>query len=354
MNGRPRRCGAHAECVLVGPEPSGGNDNDAIVSGMKLWVLALDGVFDAGLALVLDTFDTANALASHEDDRVAIRTVGVRRRVRTHHGLAVPVEPWPRTRGRGASRPDVLVVPALGAKTPDALHRALGRPDVLEARARLAELSDDGAQVAAACTATFVLADAGLLAHKRATTTWWLAPFLRQRHADIDVDERSTLVDARGVVTAGAALAHVDLALWLVQRHRPALARLVAHHLLDDGRRSQGSHVLPDRLAHGDDVVEHFERFARAHLRDFAVADAARAVGASERTLERRVRAALGRSPVSFVQDLRVAHAVRRLSTSDDSVDEVASEVGYSDGVTLRALLKKKTGRGVRELRGSL
>jgi transcriptional regulator GlxA family with amidase domain len=60
----------------------------------------------------------------------------------------------------------------------------------------------------------------------------------------------------------------------------------------------------------------------------------------------------LGKSPVAYVQDLRVERAVHLLRTSDASVDEIAAEVGYSDAVTLRTLLRKKTGRGVRDLRG--
>lgn len=74
-------------------------------------------------------------------------------------------------------------------------------------------------------------------------------------------------------------------------------------------------------------------------------------MGASERTLERRVRHVLGESPLAFVQDLRVADAVHQLETTDRGVDEIATRVGYRSGTTLRMLLRKRTGRGVRELR---
>ena len=61
----------------------------------------------------------------------------------------------------------------------------------------------------------------------------------------------------------------------------------------------------------------------------------------------------LGRSPVSFVQDLRVEEAVHRLQTTKDSIDDIASAVGYQDAASLRTLLRRKTGRGIRELRAS-
>jgi transcriptional regulator GlxA family with amidase domain len=159
------------------------------------------------------------------------------------------------------------------------------------------------------------------------------------------------LVESRGVVTAGAALAHIDLALWLVRRQSPALARSAAHFLAFDGRASQAAYVLQDQLAHSDPLVEKFESWARRNLSDFSLDAAARSVGASERTLERRLRAVLGKSPLSFVQDLRVEQAVHRLHTTSQSIDEIADAVGYRDGVTLRTLLRKKTGRGIRELR---
>jgi transcriptional regulator GlxA family with amidase domain len=63
------------------------------------------------------------------------------------------------------------------------------------------------------------------------------------------------------------------------------------------------------------------------------------------------VRAVLGRSPLSYVRDMRVEFAVHRLRTTRDSIDEIAAEVGYQDGVTLRTLLRQRTGRGLRELR---
>jgi transcriptional regulator GlxA family with amidase domain len=312
---------------------------------MRIHVLAFDRLFDAGLALVLDTFDTANALATAPEQRVEVSVIGVRRRVQTHLGFVVPVVAAPR------ARPDVVLVPALGAKTPEGLEEALARPDLRDGFALLRELAAAGTTVSAACTGTFVLGDAGLLDGRRATTTWWLAPCFRGRFPAVTLDDAQMLVESPGLVTAGSALAHVDLALLIVRRRSPKLARLVANHLLYDTRPSQTPYVMPDHLAHADPVVERFEQWARRHLVGFTMEAAAKAVRASERTLERRVRAVLGKTPLAFVQDLRVARAVHQLATTDDSLDEVAALVGYSDAVTLATLLRRKTGRGVRELR---
>lgn len=312
---------------------------------MLICVLVLDGVFDTGLSAVLDTLQAANELGPRGDSQLRVTVTGVRRRAKTQQGWRVPLAALPRT------RPDVVIVPALGAKSKAALEPALLRRDIAEVGAALRAWSRAGTLVAAACTGTFVVANAGLLDGRRATTTWWLAPYFRERFPQVSLEDSHMIVDARSVVTAGAALAHFDLALWLVRRKSPALARTVAHFLAFDGRPSQAAYVLQDQLAHSDALVERFEGWARRHLAEFSLDAAARSIGTSERTLERRLQAVLGKSPLSFVQDLRVEQAVHRLQTTAQTIDEIADAVGYRDGVTLRTLLRKKTGRGIRELR---
>jgi transcriptional regulator GlxA family with amidase domain len=315
---------------------------------MRVSVLVLDGVFDSGLSVVLDTLETANELAQSEKKPrpYAVTPCGLRQAVTTHHGLRVPL-----ARASPTQRPDVVVVPALGAKTVETISVALDRSDIADACALLRSWGKSGARIAGACTATFVLASSGILDGGRATTTWWLSPLFRERFPAVTLDEARMIVESSRVVTAGAALAHVDLALWLVRERSPSLAQATARYLVFDGRPSQAPYVMPDHLAHADPVVEHFEQWARRHLADFTLAAAARSVGASERTLERRLRAVLGKTPLSYVQDLRVEVAVHRLRTTKESIEEIASAVGYGDGVTLRTLLRKKTGRGIRELR---
>lgn len=313
---------------------------------MRIAVLVLDGVFDTGLAVALDTFALANMLAGGRPP-FAVTRVGVRRRVKTGHGMSVALDRTP-TRA-----PDLVVVPALGAKSPAALDAALAQADVADAGALLRRWSAAGTRVTAACTATFLLASSGLLDGKRATTTWWLASAFRERFPAVVLDEAKMLVDAGGIVTAGAALAHLDLALWVVRTHSPSLARTTAHHLTVDRQAPQAAYAMPEYIAHADPLVERFEAWARRHLDGFTIGAAARALGASERTLERRVHRVVGKSPLSFVQDLRIERATLQLETTDRSVEDIAAEVGYRDGVTLRNLLRARTGRGVRDLRAS-
>ena len=317
---------------------------------MRIHILVLDGVFDLGLSALTDTLGTAKQLAgslAQPPTAIDVTLVGVRRRVRTAHGLTVPVVPV-----HGVRKPDIVLVPALGANMPDTLAARLARPDVADAVVALRRWSTATVVVGAACTGTFLLAESALLDGQRATTSWWLAPMFRQRYPRVSLDDSRMLVSSAGFTTAGAALAHIDLALGIVRSSSPALAAQTARYLLVEPRGSQAEFVIPDHLAHADPVVERFEGWARQRLaHGFSLAEAAVAVGASERTLARRLQGVLGKSPLSYFQDLRVERAVHLLRTSTESVDQIAARIGYSDGVTLRALLRRKLGRGVRELR---
>ena len=317
---------------------------------MKLCVLALDGVFDTGLATVLDAFQTANELAEMSrlaSPRFDVTIVGMRKAVKTSQGLTVPL-------AAAALRivPDCVVVPAIGFKMPGPLQAALARPDVRDAGNALRSWAERGATTAAACIGTFVLAESGLLDHQDSTTTWWLAPLFRQRYPKVRVDETRMIVKSGKFVTAGAALSHMDLALWLIRQKSPRLAALTAKYLVVDSRPLQSAYVLTDHLAHSDPLVERFERWARSRLtHGFSLEAAAAAAGSSKRTLARRMQAVLGKSPLSYFQDLRVERAVHLLKTTAESVEEIAAGVGYADGVTLRTLLRRHLNQGIKEIR---
>ncbi|SCX55286.1 GlxA family transcriptional regulator [Nitrosospira sp. Nsp1] len=317
---------------------------------MRIYILALDEVFDTGLSTLLDTFSIANDLAESAGTpsiHFEVTIVGVRRRVHTSQGLLVPV-----VLATQLARPDIVLIPALGAKMPATLQLALERRDVGDIEELLREWSDGGTLVSAACTGTFVLANTSLLDGQSATTSWWLAPLFRERYPLVILEESRMIVDSSSFVTAGAALAHIDLALWLVRRSSPALASLTARFLVIDPRPSQAVFMIPDHLMHTDPLIERFEQWARNRLtHGFSLSAAANAAGTSERTLARRLKTVLGKTPLSYFQDLRVERAVHLLQTSNDSIDLIAAQVGYENGVTLRTLLRRRIGRSVSELR---
>jgi transcriptional regulator GlxA family with amidase domain len=320
---------------------------------MRISILALDGLFDTGLTVTLDALAMANRFSVRlmgGTPQFEVSLVGVRRKVTSGLGLAIPVKAI-----TPELRPDWVVVPALAAGTPPELVPALGRRDVRDAGRQLRQWHEQGAHIAASCIGSFILAEAGLLDGQEATTTWWLAPLFRERYPKVRLDESRMLVASGQVVTTGAAMGHLDLALWLIRQASPELAAVVSRYLLADIRSSQAPYIIPNHLAQADPLIQRFELWARDHLQaGFSLQLAANTLATSPRTLQRRCEAVLGKSPLAYFQDIRVEHARSMIQGSDLSIDAIATAVGYVDGATLRTLLRQRLGRGVRELRADL
>ncbi|WP_342738393.1 helix-turn-helix domain-containing protein [Bradyrhizobium sp. B117] len=320
---------------------------------MRIALLALEGFWDTGLTVTLDAFTIANNFAAAQAGGAPhfdVSIVGVRRKVRSGQGFALPVKSV-----TPDLKPDWVIVPALNTSRPEQLIPALGRRDVRQAVGQLQSWYANGARIAASCIGTFVLAEAGLLDGQGATTTWWLSPLFRQRYPNVRLDEKRMLVTSDRVVTAGAAMGYLDLALWFIRQASPELAGVVSRYLLADLRSLQAPFIIPNHLAQADPLIQRFERWARGHLKQgFSLQEAASALATSARTLQRRCEAVLGKSPLSYFQDLRVERAQSLLHGSGLDVDAIAAEVGYEDGATLRTLLRERLGRGVRELRANL
>ncbi|MPZ67679.1 MAG: helix-turn-helix domain-containing protein [Pseudonocardiaceae bacterium] len=155
-----------------------------------------------------------------------------------------------------------------------------------------------------------------------------------------------------GDAQPAVAFAHVDLALSIVYGQSPALADLVARYLLIGDRRSQASFAVPAVLAQHDPAMSGFERWVRSHLDEpVQIAAAARTVGLSERTLQRLTASTVGMSPVEFVNEVRLDHATYLLRTTTLTAEAVATRVGFRNAGTLRALIRRRRGMTVRELR---
>jgi len=150
--------------------------------------------------------------------------------------------------------------------------------------------------------------------------------------------EYAMVVEEPRRCTAGASLAQLDLMLRLIAREAgPELAGLVARYLVVDERPSQARYIVPSHLARSSTEVAAAERWIRRHLREpFGIADLARGVGTSPRTLARRLVDATGSGPLAFVRRIRVDAARHLLTTTRLSVDEISSRVGYEDPTSLR------------------
>jgi transcriptional regulator GlxA family with amidase domain len=318
---------------------------------MQVAVVVYDGVFDSGLAAILDVLGNAvTALGGqvHESPTWDVTMVGPAPQVRTGAGLLVAPKPL-----EHAQTADLLVVPALWEDDPSVLIKHVAGDAFRPVRDLIAQARDRGTAIASACAGTFLLAEAGILDGVRATTTWWLSPAFRASYPRVLLDHSQMVITCEGITTAGAAFGHIDLALAIVRASSPALADLLARYLVVDERPAQSAYTIPSALAQSDPAVAAFERWTREHLAEsINLADAARAIGVSERTLQRSVQRVIGTTPIRFVQDLRIERARHLLRTTDLSVEAISRKVGYEHPRTLRALLRERTGKTPSALRG--
>src|SRR3954452_22113612 len=160
---------------------------------MRVGLIAATGCFDSGLTALLDVFRTAERVRASVDrsiEPVEAVTIGRAREVATGGGLRLAMDRTVEDDDALAGL-DVLVVPGIGVTTRAELVSALASEEIRRLRGWLAPLAptaaNDDLRLAAACTGTFVLADAGLLDERAATTCWWLAGEFRRRSPKVRV-----------------------------------------------------------------------------------------------------------------------------------------------------------------------
>ncbi|MGW3134935.1 GlxA family transcriptional regulator [Streptomyces sp. NPDC001139] len=314
---------------------------------MNVGVIALPGCWDSGLTTLLDVLRAANAGRPRVDEalpEIRVHTVAATQApVRTAGGLSMPVDlTWDHCLDFGI---DLLVVPAVTASGPAGVIDALMREETQALRRALRAWAGQGRELAAACTGTVILAEAGVLDDHQATTSWWMADTFRRRYPKVRLDMSRMVVHDGGIVTAGTAFAHIDLAISLVTRISPQLAETTAAALLIDERPARSVGSALGYLADTDHLVRDFEAWTRHNLqRDISVAEAALALRTTRRTLERRIRNTLGTTPYAVIRALRLERARHLQRTTDLSLDRIAAQVGYRDAATLGRLLKTYPG----------
>lgn len=319
--------------------------NEAIYAMADLTVVVLAGAYASAVGATVDLLRAQAVLGPQVHSRPLtwrVCSVGGGD-VELSGGLRVDTAVLPAPRGRDRS---TWVLPGLGTESAEALDRRLDGDDIAVVAGRLARHVAAGGQVAASCASVFALQRAGLLAGRRATTTWWLAGHLQTREPSCRVTPDKMVCADGPVVTGGAAFAHTDLMLHLLRERCGArVTRTLSRALLVDGRLAQARYVAPEVLASGDELVGRIVDLVTERLASPpTVAEIAGSLGVSERTLVRRVRAATGLAPLALVNAVRVRRADELLSETTMSVEQVAAAVGYRDATALRRMTRRTLG----------
>jgi transcriptional regulator GlxA family with amidase domain len=218
------------------------------------------------------------------------------------------------------------------------LDTPYGLDELLEA---LRAADRRGARLVSVCTGAFVLAAAGLLDGKRATTHWMYAAELARRYPQVLVDPRVLYVDAGNILTSAGTAAGIDLLLHIVRLdHGAEVANAVARRMVvpphrDGGQAQFVDMPMPDPVA--DQPLADVLGWMLEHLdEEMSVGDLAQRAGTSPRTFARRFRALAGTTPHQWLLTQRVLLAQRLLETSDEPVERVAQRCGFGSASGLR------------------
>lgn len=265
-------------------------------------------------------FELANLMT--EKPFYEVETYAMNGAVRASAGLALQANPF-----TANSRADTWLV--AGNLTPRDVAPA---PELIRL---LSKVTVSAWRVAGLCTGAFLLGDAGLLDGRRATTHWYWAEALQQRHPQAQIEADRIYIADGPIWTSAGMTAEIDLALALVEKDLGAkVARSVAHRLVMHQRRSggQSQHSEMLRLAPKSDRIQQALEHARRNLSQaLSVEELAEAASLSPRQFSRVFTAETGQSPAKAVEGLRLEAARLMIEGSRHPLEVIAQETGFRD-----------------------
>jgi transcriptional regulator GlxA family with amidase domain len=208
-----------------------------------------------------------------------------------------------------------------------------------------------GAIICSVCTGSMMLAEAGLLNNREATSHWSAVGTFERCYPQVLLRPERVLVPSgleHRIITAGGATSWTELALYLVARFcGDAEARRIAKVFLfgdrSDGQLPFAAMARPKQ--HEDAVIAQSQVWIADHYgASNPVTKMAKQSGLTSRTFKRRFAKATGYAPLDYIQSLRIEEAKQMLETTGDAIDDIATLVGYDDPNSFRRLFKRTTG----------
>lgn len=309
---------------------------------VRIGVLVFPGCLKSGAMAPFDVFKVANAIAQLRPAKQRVHFdclwISARKaRMTDVDGVQFPTIPF------GQATLQAMMVPPIDHDAPSQLTGLLER--LQPERRALQAFAANGGLMTASCSSTCLLAQAGLLDGRRATTSWWLGAYFRQRFPDVALDAEQLIVHDRNIVSSGGITSYFDLALWLVGHHggdtlRQAVAKIL---VMDAGRRSQSPYISSAMIqSDGHAIIERARRWLNQRLdQSWSISELATYCNTSPRTLLRRFQEAIGMSPVRYTQQLRVERAKALLESTQLSLEEITQRCGYTDVSTFSKVFKQ-------------
>ncbi len=306
-------------------------------------ILALPNCLGSSLTLPLEMLNAAHShfrtrhrhqgkldivIASNGPDHVA-----------TSGGLKVVAD----CRYDEVAQTDLLILPALWRNPFTSLRQYPQLGPWLQ------RLAGQGSWICAVGTSSCLLAEAGLLNHKPATTHWYYLAKFAQRYPDVDWKTQYLITQADNIYCAGSVNSVADLMVHLIGRvYGQNIARAVEGQFSPEIRRSFESHAYAqyDSTIHSDELIIQVQEWLRQQAASpIRLQDVARQFGLSMRSFNRRFKQATAMTPGDYLKNQRLDSARELLRTSNLSVAEIAAQVGYPDSSYFCASFKQWMGQ---------
>lgn len=237
---------------------------------------------------------------------------------------------------------DLIFIPSTGLSIDDVVER--NAPVVPWLR----RWHKRGTAIASVCSGVGLVAAAGLLDGKRATTHWSLAERFREKYPKVRWMPELMVTEDRGLYCGGGVNASLDLSLYLVQRFcGHDVAMQIAKALLIEMPRAwqAGFAIMPAKTEHSDEAISNAQEWLHENFhKSFPIEAPAEHVGMSVRNFVRRFKQATGDSPLIYLQKLRIAAAKRLLEDDHRGMQEISDAVGYQDVAFFREVFQRHTG----------
>lgn len=315
---------------------------------IRIWVY--DGILASGVAGPIDVLSAANHLIAREAAGRPGALPMFAWSVESLDGQAVKAASGQSISVDGKidprKRADAVLLTAPFVSNMDEF---IGRHEQLNAlSSALRHQHKAGAVLATYCTGNYLLAEAGLLDGRVATTHWAKAADFARRYPRVELRAWEVLTGQDGIISGGSVTSYLNLAVRLVEMFAgEKFAAMTAKSLfIDMNRTSQASYAkLLDEHGHADSLVARAQQRMETTLQQrFLLSELAAWLAVSERTLNRRFKQAVGLAPLAYLQNLRIEVAKQLLESRPIGIDEVSQRVGYGDVSTFRQLFKRKTG----------
>ncbi len=278
-------------------------------------------------------------MASGRDPLFRVRLVGASKEILLNGGLyTVHTE----QQLENAEKADIVLIPALFGNMQNAIAQNAALIPWIQQQYQA------GAEVASLCVGAFLLASTGLLDGKKCSTHWGFQNEFRSLFPNVEVVDGSVITEENRLYSSGGANSYWNLLLHLVEKYSDRETAILAskYFAVDIDRESQTAYAMfQGQKNHTDEAVKLAQQYIEQNIQEkISVDELAEYVSVGRRSFERRFRTATNNSVLEYIQRIKIEAAKRNFESSRLNINEVMSEVGYTDTKAFRSIFKKITG----------